>query len=77
MRTRHRISMSAALVVFGGGAYLATPAKAEPVQSCPLDSWYAAAKRANDACQGPASFAGYCDSNGNFVITSISCTSPY
>ena len=76
MRTRHRISMSAALVVFGGGAYLATPARAEPVQSCPLDSWYAAAKRANEFCGGPASFTGHCD-NGTFVIDAVYCPSSY
>ncbi len=75
MFTHRRISMSAALVIFGGSVYLSTPAQAEPVQGCSDQEWYAAAKRANDACEGPASFAGYCDSSGNFVITSIVCRS--
>lgn len=75
MSTRRRISLSAALVVFGGSAYLSTPATAEPVGSCPDSAWYAAATRANAACEGPASFAGYCDGSGNFVITEIYCRS--
>lgn len=75
MVTHRRISTFAALVILGGSAYLATPATAEPVLGCPDDEWYAAAQRANDACEGPASFAGYCDSSGNFVITDIYCRS--
>lgn len=76
MFTHRRISLSAALVIFGGSAYLAMPATAEPM-SCSDQEWYAAAKRANAACEGPASFAGYCDGNGNFVITEIRCQSQY
>lgn len=76
MVTHRRISTFAALVILGGSAYLATPATAvaEPIP-CSDQEWYAAAQRANDACEGPASFAGYCDSSGNFVITDIYCRS--
>ena len=75
MSTRRKISRSAALIVLGGSAYLSTPATAEPVRSCSDSEWYAAATRANAACEGPASFAGYCDGSGNFVITEIFCRS--
>ena len=77
MFTRHRINASAALVVLGGSLYLATPAMAGPVPACSDQEWYAAAKRANSACEGPASFVGYCDGSGSFVITSIYCTPQY
>jgi hypothetical protein len=76
MRTHRPISLLAALVTFGGSAYLATPAEAEPVQACAVDSWYAAAKTANEACGGPASFTGRCE-NGTFVLETIYCQSSY
>ncbi|HEX6036506.1 hypothetical protein [Longimicrobium sp.] len=77
MNTLRRLNVSAALVVLGGSVYLATPARAEAVMSCPDQEWYAAAARAKEFCGGPASFAGYCDSGGQFVITQVYCTSPY
>lgn len=77
MSTRHRINVSAALVVLGGSAYLATPATAEPVLACSESEWYAAARASVIACGGSASFTGYCDNNGRFVLESIYCHSPY
>lgn len=77
MSTRRRINLSAALVVLSGSVYLSAPATAEPVLGCPDTAWYAAAKRADAFCGGPSSFVGYCDSNGNFVVTEVHCQSMY
>lgn len=70
------ISLSAALVLLGGSVYLAEPVRAEPVHGCSEAEWYAAVRAARAACDGPASFTGYCE-NGRFVIETIYCHSQY
>lgn len=63
--------MAAVGVVFGGGSYLATPAKAA-IMECSDAQWNAAIARAATACQGQASIVADCE-NGELVIREIYC----